>query len=133
MLVGAAVAHHADGADGEDGGEGLGGGAVKVFGDDFFEKNFVGLAEEVEFFFGDFADAADGEAGAGEGVTPDDVFGEAEEEAHFADFVFEEIAEGFDELEAELFGEAADVVVEFDVLAVPPAVLAAGDGVARIR
>ncbi len=115
MLVGAAIAHDADGADGEDGGEGLGGGAVEIFGDDFFEEDFVGLAEDGEFFGGDFADAADGEAGAGEGVAPDDVFGEAEEEAEFADFVFEEVAEGFDEVEAEFSGEAADVVVELDV------------------
>ena len=113
--VGAAVAHDADGADGEDGGEGLGGGAVEAFGDDFFEEDFVGVAEDGEFVFGDFADAADGEAGAGEGVAPDDVFGETEEEAELADFVFEEVAEGFDEFEAELFGETADVVVEFDV------------------
>ncbi len=115
VLVGAAVAHDADGSDGEDRGEGLGGGAVEVFGDDFFEEDFVGVAEDGKFFVGDFADAADGEAGAGEGVSPDDVLGEAEEFADFADFVFEEVAEGFDEIEAEFRGEAADVVMELDV------------------
>ena len=44
--------------------------------------------------------------------------GDAELTAEFADFVFEEFAEGFDEAEAlafgHAFGEATDVVVRFD-------------------
>ena len=48
-------------------------------------------------------------------MPPDDVLGQAQHFADSADFVFEEIAEGLDQLEAELFGQAADVVMEFDV------------------
>ena len=116
VVVAAAVAHDADGADRQNRlGKRLGGGAIEPFGDDFFEEDFVGIAEEGEFFLGDFADAAHGQAGTGEGVTPDDVLGQAEEFAEFADFILEEVAEGFDEVEAEFGGEAADVVVELDV------------------
>ncbi len=62
----------------------------------------------------DFAEAADGEAGAGEGVPPDDFFGQAELQAELADFVFEQVAQRLDEVEAEFGGEAADVVVQLD-------------------
>ena len=48
-------------------------------------------------------------------MSPDDGFGQAEDFADSAHFIFEKIAEGFDEVEAELFGEAADVVVQFDI------------------
>ena len=63
---------------------------------------------------GDFAEAADGEARAGERVSPDDVFRQAELQAELADFVFEQVAERFDQLEAQLGRQAADVVVQLD-------------------
>ena len=55
------------------------------------------------------------QARAGEGVTPDDVLGQAQVLADHADLVLEEVAQGLDQLEAELGGQAADVVVELDV------------------
>ena len=74
----------------------------------------VGFAQRVELVAGDFAEAADGEAGAGERVPPDDFFRQAELQAELADFVFEQVAQRLDEVEAELGGQAADVVVELD-------------------
>jgi hypothetical protein len=47
-------------------------------------------------------------------MAPDDVFGEAEVFADDTDFVLEQVAERLDKLEAELRGQAADVVVELD-------------------
>ena len=44
---------------------------------EFFADNEVGLAQNVETFAGDLADDADAEAGAREGLTTDDVFGDA--------------------------------------------------------
>ena len=48
-------------------------------------------------------------------MPPDDVFGEPQELAELADFILEEVAQGFDEVEAKFGGESADVVVELDV------------------
>ena len=124
VLIAAAVAHHADGFHRENGGEGLGGAAIEVLGNDFFEEDFVGIPQNGEAVFGDFAEAADGEAGAGEGVSPDDFLGQAELQAELADFVFEQVAQRLDEVEAELGRETADVVVKFNVgggFSCPPA------------
>ena len=114
VVVGAGVAHHADGLHGQQHGEGLRGAAVEAGGFDFVEDDRVGFAERVEALAGDFAEAADGQAGAGERVPPDDFFGQAELQAELADFVLEQVAQRFDELEAEFRGQAADVVVELD-------------------
>ena len=114
-VVAAGVAHHADGADRQQHGEDLGGLAVEVVGDEFFQHDLVGVAEHVEPLGRDVADDADREAGAGERVTPDDVLGQAERFADLADLVLEQVAERLDELEAEFLGQAADVVVQLDV------------------
>ena len=47
-------------------------------------------------------------------MAVDHVVGEAEFEADFADFVFEEFAQGFDQFELHVLGETAHVVVGFD-------------------
>ena len=62
----------------------------------------------------DRAEDADGEAGAGERVPPDDLVGQPEQVADLAYLVLEQLAERLQELEAELFGQAADVVVALD-------------------
>ncbi len=98
--------------------EDLAGLAVEPGGDDFLEQYLVGVADDLELVFGDFAQYPHGQPGSGEWVTPDDRVRESEHGAQCTDLVFEELAEGFDELEAELFGEPADIVVELDVGAV---------------
>ena len=77
-VVGAAVAHHADGADREQHGEGLPDGVVEAGAAQLLEVDRVGLAQDVELLGGDLAGAADGEAGAGEGVAADEAVGQAE-------------------------------------------------------
>ncbi len=114
VVVGAGVAHDADALHGQQHGEGLRCAAVKVGGFDFGDDDRVGFAECVEAVARDFAEAADGEAGTGEGVSPDDFFRQAKLQAELADFVFEQVAQRFDEVEAELGREAADVVMELD-------------------
>ena len=81
---------------------------------DFADDDRVGFAERVEPLARDFAQAAHGEARAGERVPPDDFFRQAELQAELADFVFEQVAQRLDELEAELGRQAADVVVQLD-------------------
>ena len=85
VVVGALVAHDADAADGEEDAEGLPEFVVESGGLDFVDEDVVGLAEDVELFFVDGAEAADAEAGSWEGLAHDDVFGEAEEAADLAD------------------------------------------------
>src|SRR5438105_5116103 len=48
-------------------------------------------------------------------MTPDNVFGQAQDFPDGADFVFEQLAQRLDEIEAEFFGEPAHVVMELDV------------------
>ena len=76
------------------------------------EEDRVGLAEDLEPRRGHLAQAADGQAGAGERVPPDERVGQAELQAEPADLVLEQVAERLDQLEAELLGQAADVVVD---------------------
>ena len=71
----------------------------------------VGLAQDVELFAGDLAGAADREAGAGEGVAADEARRQAQLAAKRAHLVLEELAQRFDQFQAHLFGQAADVVV----------------------
>ena len=114
VVVGAPVAHDADALDRQQHGKDLAGGAVEVGGIDLVEEDLVAQTQGVEALAGYLAEDAHGEAWAWEGVAPDDFFGQAEDLAEFAYFVLEEVSEWFDELEAEVFGQAADVVVEFD-------------------
>ena len=52
--------------------------------------------------------------GTRERVSGDESLGHLHQEPELANLVFEEHAEGFDELESELFGKASDVVVRLD-------------------
>lgn len=121
VFIGAAVAHHANALDGQEDGEGLAGEVVPGFAGgfvaevaQFFDEDGIGFAQQVGVFFFDFAEDAHAQAGAGEGVAIDHFGRQAQGHAEFTDFVLEEFAQGFKQLEAELFGQAADVVVAFD-------------------
>lgn len=70
----------------------------------------VGLASDCDLLRGNFAEDADGDSWAGEGVAPDKIFGDAEVGAEDADLVFEEFAEGLDELKFHVFEETTDVL-----------------------
>ncbi len=61
-----------------------------------------------------FAQAAHGQARTGERMTPDNFVGQAELQAELADFVLEQIAQRLDQLEAQILGQSADVVVQLD-------------------
>ena len=75
----------------------------------------VGLAQQVEAVLGDLADDADAEAGAGERLALDDLLRQAELLADHPDLVLEQLAQRLDQLELEVLGEAAHVVVGLDV------------------
>lgn len=115
VVVGAAVAHDADGAQVGEGGEVLSQVSGKAGFVDFFPVDGVSVLDDFDFFRGDFADDPDAETGAGEGLAADEAFGNAKLAADFSDFVFEEETQGFhDFLEVHMIRQAANVVVGFD-------------------
>ena len=64
---------------------------------DFFAEDGIGIAEDGQFFFGDFTHDADSQARSRERLAPYEVFWQAQFGTGFADFVFEEVGERFDE------------------------------------
>lgn len=115
-LIGAFVAHHTDGLNWKEHASGLPDFVVEVVVAEALNEDVVDVLEDADFLGGDVAQDADGEAWPGEGVAADEFLLDAELAADAADFVFEEAAEGFDELELHIVGESAHVVVGLDGL-----------------
>ena len=61
-----------------------------------------------------FADDADGEARAGEGLAADDLVRQAELEADGTHLVLEQVAQRLDDLQHHVLRQPADVVVRLD-------------------
>ena len=114
VVVGAVVAHHADGAHRQQHREGLPDRVVEPGVADFLEIDRVGLAQDVAAFLGHLAGDADREAGAGEGMAADEHLGQAELAAELAHLVLEQLAQRLDQLHVHPLGQAADVVVALD-------------------
>ena len=77
-------------------------------------KMAVGLTEYRKSVFGHFAEDANRKAGAGKRVAPNNRIGKSKFRRHRPRFIFEEKAQGFDNLERHIFGKSADVVVRFN-------------------
>ena len=76
----------------------------------------VGLADGFQTVAGDGADAADAQAGAGEGLTVDHIVGQAELLAHHADLVLVQELDRLHQLKVQVLGQTADVVVGLDAV-----------------
>ena len=76
----------------------------------------VGLAQGLQTVTGDGTQAADAQTGAGEGLTVDHCMGQAQSLADHADLVLEQQLDGFDQLEVQVLGQTAHVVVGLDGL-----------------
>src|ERR1700754_1948341 len=81
----------------------------------FVAGDRVGAAQDVQPIPRDGADDADGETGAGERVPPDDLCRQPELLAQCPYLVLEQRPQRLDQLEPEVVGEPADVVVRLDV------------------
>src|SRR5665213_3558136 len=114
VSVGALVAHNANRLDGKQHGKALPDLAVEPGTLDFVDADGVGFLQNRDALRCDFAEDADREAGAGEGLALEDFFGHLQVAADAADFVLEEVAERLDEFELHVRGQAADVVVALD-------------------
>ena len=75
----------------------------------------VGRAQDLEPLGGHLADDADAEPRARERLAPHDRLGHAELEPDLAHLVLEQRAQRLDELELQVLGQPADVVVRLDV------------------
>ena len=113
VIVSALVAHHAHGARvGEHGKILVGAFAQPV---DLLAEDGVGVAQNVQLFFGQLAHDAHGEAGPGERLALDQKPRQTEPTADAADLILEQPAQRLDHaLEIHRFGQAAHVVVAFD-------------------
>lgn len=74
------------------------------------DEDLVGVLKDAHFLCGDLAEDADAEAGAREGMAPEQVGADAEGTAYAAHLILEEEAQGLDDAEVHLLGESADVV-----------------------
>ena len=75
----------------------------------------VGAAQGVQAVGGDLADDPDGQSRARERLARNDFLGQAELATHRADLVLEQQPQRLDELELQVVGQAADIVVALDV------------------
>ena len=114
LLVRPKVAHHAHRLHGQQHGEGLPNVAVLARRAELVEPERVRAAEQIEALRSHGAKVAHGQPGPGERVPPDDALGHAERAARLPHLVLEQLAERLEQLEAQLLGQPADVVVRLD-------------------
>lgn len=90
--------HDTNGLAGIQGGVSLGNLIIQTRFTDHGDEDVIGSSGDIDTLRGDFAQDTDGDARAGEGVSHDEFVGDAEFATKGSDFVFEELAEGLDEL-----------------------------------
>src|SRR5207248_6973567 len=93
--------------------------AVEPVALDLVDHDPVGVAEDLEALRGHLAEAADGEPRARERLSIDHLLRHAELEPDRPHLVLEEVAQRLDELEAQAWRQAADVVVGLDLAGGP--------------
>ena len=93
------------------------------------EEDGVGLAEDLEPLGRHLAQTADGQTGTGERMAPHQGIRQTQLEPQPADFVLEQVAQRLDQLEAQLLGEPADIMVDLDRRGGPVGLAAAFDHV----
>ena len=114
VIVGARVAHDADGVHRQQHGERLPDLVVEPGLADLVEVDGVGLAQDRQLLLGDLAGDADGEAGTGERMAADEMLRQPELAAERPHLVLEQFAQRLDQLQVHALRQAADVVVRLD-------------------
>ena len=119
VVIGAVVAHDAHGADAGEDAEELGHLTLIAVLGHLIPENPVGLLEDFHLLGGDLADDAHAQAGAGEGLPPDQLVGNAQLLAYPADLILEEAAQGLDDIqELHILRHFDLVVVGLDLIGV---------------
>ena len=83
---------------------------------DLVDHHVVGVAQYLGAFAGHLADDPHAQPGARERLAPYDLGGQAELLADVAHLVLEQAAQGLDQVEREVLGQASDVVVALDAV-----------------
>ena len=113
-LIAADAVAHADAPEIRDDGEVLPHLVLQVVLQELLAQDGVALADGFQAVPGDGAQAADSQAGAGEGLAVYHAEGQAQGHADDTHFILEEELQGLDELEVQVLGQAAHVVVRLD-------------------
>ncbi len=121
IVVGAAITHHTHALDRQEHGEGLAGQLVPALAGiwikgrtQLFDEDGVGPAQQVGVLLLHLAQNAHAQPRAGEGMAVDHVGRQAQRHAQLAHFVLEQFAQGLQQFQAELLGQATDVVMALD-------------------
>ena len=114
IVIGAPVTHHAHSFHRQNGGKGLPDFIIEPVFSDLVDINRIGVTQDVQFLRRDLAGATDGKSGAGERVAANESGRQTQFAAQSAHFVLEQLAQGFHQFQAHLFGQAADIVMAFD-------------------
>ena len=123
QAVGAVVAHDSDAVHVGEGGKILTEILVHTGFVKLFPEDIVGILHDLDLVGCDLTHNADGESRTGEGLTVDQLPGDAQFKAYPAHFVLKEHAERFDrsfvkaQFTDEFDGKSADIVVGFDDIA----------------
>lgn len=88
LLISALVTHHTDGFDRKKNRERLADLVIKSSGANLLDVNVVGLLQNFDLVAGDRTENTDSETWAWEGVTANEVGGDAKETAKRADFIY---------------------------------------------
>lgn len=110
LVVDTLVTHDTDGADREEGSEGLGDLAVETGGLNLLDEDVVGLAGNVDLFWGYLTEDTDGNSWSWEGVAPDEILWNAEVGTEDADLILEELTERLNELEVHVLEETTNIL-----------------------
>ena len=111
LVVDSLISHDTDGADWQESGEGLGNLAVKTSSLDLLNEDVVGLAGNGDLLGSNLTEDTDGDTRSWEWMAPDEILGDTKVGTELADFILEELAEGFDKLEVHVLKETTDVLV----------------------
>src|SRR6478672_11342317 len=114
IVVGARIAHDADGAHREQHGESLPDRVVEAGLPDLVEIDGVGAPQDGELLLGHFAGHADGEPGPREGMAVDEDRRQPKLAAERPHLVLEQLAQRLDQLEPHTLRQAAHIMVRLD-------------------
>ena len=81
----------------------------------FLPHDQIRITQAVELLVGDLPQDADRQARAGEGMAADDLLRQAQGTPHLAHFVLEQLTQRFHQLELQILGQTAHVVVALDL------------------